>query len=114
MRSHSNGQQADLIDGDAGGSCEVQINRKMSIFHDLRVRAAQAQAARALHAPHRVVFPLTPSTPANEAKIDEISRWARSSDRAGRSRRTYRDDDGELIFEFEKAVDAVECSLRFR
>jgi hypothetical protein len=91
----------------------MPLNTGMSVFHDLRVRAAQAQAARAFPAPHRVVFPLTPSTPANEEKIDEISRWARSPDRAGRSRRTYRDDDGELIFEFEKAIDAVECSLRF-
>lgn len=80
----------------------------------LKAASAEARAARAFPAPHRVVFPLTPSTPANEETIDEISCWARSPDRAGRSRRTYRDDDGELIFEFEKAVDAVECSLRFR
>ncbi|MBX3452716.1 MAG: hypothetical protein KF777_24485 [Planctomycetaceae bacterium] len=79
----------------------------------LKAASAETRAARAFAAPHRVVFPLTPSTPANEEKIDEISRWARSPDRAGRSRRTYRDDDGELIFEFEKAVDAVECHLRF-
>lgn len=64
-------------------------------------------------APHRVCFWLNPSATGGEAKIDEISHWARSSDRAGRSRRTYRDDDGELVFEFEKAVDAVDCELRF-
>lgn len=64
-------------------------------------------------APHRVVFRLNPSALGGEAKIDEISHWARSSDRAGRSHRSNDDDAGEVTFDFEKVVDAVDCELRF-
>jgi hypothetical protein len=65
-------------------------------------------------APYRVVFRLNPSAPGGEAKIDEISHWARSPDRAGRSHRSNDDDAGEVTFDFEKAVDAVECELLFK
>jgi hypothetical protein len=47
--------------------------------------------------------------------MDAISGWARAVDeRLGRSRRTVHAGRGEVIFEFESCVDAVECALRFR
>lgn len=84
----------------------------MSAFDLLRAAAAATHTARNFPAPHRVVLPLDPSIPGDQQKIDDVSAWARSSDRSGRSRRTVRAASGEVEFEFEKAVDAVECVLR--
>lgn len=74
---------------------------------------AQAVAARDFHAPHSVTFFLNPSIPGHREQIDEISLWALSKDRVGRNRRTANAAKGEVTFEFELPVDAVECSLRF-
>ena len=85
----------------------------MSAFDVLRDAIAKGNAARDFHAPHRVVLPLNPSTPGHQERIDDASNWAYSADRIGRSRRTVRAGDEEVIFDFENATDAVECSLRF-
>lgn len=61
----------------------------------------------------RLTLPFHPSTAALEAEIDAITLWACSSDRKGYVRRKVCKITGDISFEFEQPVDAVECSLRF-
>lgn len=94
-----------------------QLNTNMTNHSSIREIFDEAVRAMTpvpeIEAPHRVTLPLDPSVPGHQQQIDDISAWARSNDRAGRSRRTVRAADGEVIFDFEKVVDAVECSFRF-
>lgn len=76
----------------------------------LRVRA---YADRDFTARRRIVLPLNPSSLGHQAKIDEMSDWARSKDRVGRSRRTVRAGKGEVEFEFEHDADAIAWADRF-
>lgn len=79
----------------------------------LRQKAADLWAARDFPAPYAVTLPF-PSTQAEDDRMDAISGWARAVDeRLGRSRRTVHAGRGEVIFNFESYVDAVECKLRY-
>lgn len=93
------------------------LNTGMTNQQTLRETFDKAVAAvtpvPTITAPHRVSFPLDPSIPGHQEQIDDISAWALSTDRVGHSRRTVRAAQGEVIFDFEKAVDAVHCKLRF-
>lgn len=80
----------------------------------LRQKAADLWVARDFPAPYAVTLPLDPSIPGHQNRIDVISGWACEEERSGRSRRTVHAGRGEVIFEFESYVDAVECALRFR
>lgn len=79
----------------------------------LRQKAANLWAARDFPAPYGVTFPLDPSVPGEDVLIDQISEWATSEERVGRSRRTVRAHQGEVEFRFEADVDAVWCKLRY-
>lgn len=83
-------------------------------LRDLFAKAVAAMPpVAAFPAPYAVTLKLDPSAPGEDILIDQISIWARCENRIGRSRRIVYAAKGEVLFEFESAVDAVECKLRY-
>lgn len=93
------------------------LNTGMKNHESIRQIFAKAVAAMppvaAFPAPYAVTLKLDPSAPGGDILIDQISMWARCENRIGRSRRIVHAAKGEVLFEFESAVDAVECKLRY-
>lgn len=86
----------------------------MHLFTSLFDQAAARWSARAFDAPHAVTLRLDPSAHEDALLIDKVTAWSTADERSGKVRRTVHAARGEIVFEFETAVDAVECALRFR
>lgn len=76
-------------------------------------QAAARWAARVFDAPHAVTLRLNPSAHEDALLIDKVTAWSTADERSGKARRTVHAARGEIVFEFETAVDAVECKLRY-